>query len=57
MTDPWPNTTDYPAIVEQRLPLGVCWVQPTLCGWTHMKGGDEREQEKARLVDWSLTGS
>ena len=51
MTDPWPNTTDYPAIVEQRLPLGVCWVQPTLCGWTHMKGGDEREQEKARLVD------
>ena len=48
MTD---STQSHPGIVEQRLPLGVCWVQPTLCGWTHMKGGDEREQAKARLVD------
>ena len=32
MTD---STASYPAIVEQRLPLGVCWVQPTLAGWTH----------------------
>ena len=47
MTD---STASYPAIVEERLPLGVCWVQPTLCGWTHMKASDGDKPDRRKTA-------
>ena len=57
MTD---STQSHPAIAEQRLPLGVCWVQPTLAGWTHIRsapdkrdapGGDRRRKARGQARD------